>query len=1166
MPRVWTPQQQDAITARGGSLLVSAAAGSGKTAVLTERIIRRITDQENPVDADRFLVVTFTRAAAAEMRTRVADRLRELIRQNPGSPFLQRQALLLQQAQICTIDSFLSGLVRENFERLGVPQNLRVVDGAMLSTITADTLTLLLEERFAQPDAGFLALARYFGEENERQLSRQVLTLYGKLRSLPYPFRWMEEQLERYRQPQPPAESGWGKLLLQEASAALSRGISLTRRAVKVAGEDPALQKGYLPVLQQDLAMLEEAHAALELGWDRAVVAVRGLAFGRLGSSKGADAALKEQAALLRDQVKAEADAARKLLCCTEAEYYEDMQAQAPVVESLFGLVKELWQRLDRAKNDAGVADFSDFGYLALRLLADGEGTPTPFAREYAGRFEEILLDEYQDTNQLQDLIFHCVSQAGENLFLVGDLKQSIYRFRSANPQVFMEKRDAFVPYDGARFPALITLSSNFRSRREVTEAVNFVFSMTMSRQVGDVDYDEWEQLNCGASWYPPLPEGEKAVSLMLVDLPREEGEDPRLVAEARAVAAKIREMILSGQKVAENGALRPCRGGDFVILLRSGRDADQIYASALKEQGVDALLGASEGYFGSREVSLMVSLLRVLDNPTLDIPMAAVLLSPVFGFSCDQVAALSLDWPDQSLYGALIRQSNDANGEKAAQAAAFLSLFDRLREKSASMSVQSLIQYIYDATDFVEVMNRFSDAAGREANLKLLLKYAGDYAAGGNNELSGFVAYLDALMERGEDFEVANPMTESENAVQIMTIHRSKGLEFPFVVLANCGKRHNLRDLSAPVAMDPGAGFGMKRVERDKLQSFPTLPLMAIHCQEKRDLLSEEMRLLYVAMTRAKERLLLVCGSEKMDKDLLALASRFEEDGSFPPESAALATRYSDWLLPALLRHPSCRQLRSHYQLAIPEAAADFPLEVSWVRERQRPGDAEPAQEALLPDPQLVASLKSRFAWQYPHLADTITPAKTAVTRIAHPQLQMALPPPAFARESGFTPAQRGSIFHRALQFSDFKRGAFDPEEELSRLVKGGWLSPAEGEAIDFEEFAAFFQSPLMGRMLRADQLLREYRFFDSLPAAEAGFEGEGEILIQGIADCVLLEGGRAVIVDFKTDRVSQMEQLCQRYSGQLAYYRRALEKAFPGGVSQCLIYSTCLKQTISV
>ena len=381
LERTWTPEQQNAIDARGGGILVSAAAGSGKTAVLTERVIQRLTDPENPVDADRFLVVTFTRAAAGEMRSRISERLRELIRRNPASIFLQRQLTLLQQARICTMDSFFSGMVRENFEQLGVSQNLRVVDDAMLSRMTADTLEELLESRYANPDEGFVRLAQQFGEENDKALSKQILQLYRKLRSLPYPFQWLDDQLQRYEQPEPLSRSSWGRMLLEEAVSCLSRAVPQARRAMAAAAEDPVLQKNYLPALTEDLRQLEQALQVLKRGqWDESVQAVRDMVFSRLGSSRGSDPACKDRAGALRKLVKTDVEAAGKLLCCTEQEYLEDMAAQAPLCRALFSLVRELWTRLDRAKEENGVADFADFAYLTLRLLADPSGEPTPFA------------------------------------------------------------------------------------------------------------------------------------------------------------------------------------------------------------------------------------------------------------------------------------------------------------------------------------------------------------------------------------------------------------------------------------------------------------------------------------------------------------------------------------------------------------------------------------------------------------------------------------------------------------------------------------------------------------------------------------------------------------------------------------------------------------------
>ena len=642
MGRMWTEDQLHAIEARGGSVLVSAAAGSGKTAVLVERLIRRITDRQNPVDADRFLVVTFTKAAAAEMRERVAARLRELLRENPADGFLQHQMLLLERAQICTIDSFFGSVVRENFEQLGVSPSLRVADETLLGRLRDEVLEDLLEQQYGLKEENFIRLVRYFGEENDNRLKAEMLKLYDKIRSLPFPFQWMEEQLIRYQSVAPVEETAWGRQLMQKVSQGVSYCQQVAKRALSVLEADEGLLSAYAPACLSDLGQLEKLSGACEAGqWDGIYEALKEFSFEKLSRApKDSDPTVKEQFNALRDMVKDEVKGFCKRIPCRNADYLADLQAQAPLVEALFDLTKKFYQALDAEKQELNIGDFNDFAYLTLQLVSDEDGNPTSFAEEFSAQFEEILLDEYQDTNRLQDLIFRCISRDGENLFLVGDLKQSIYRFRNADPAVFMEKKEAFFPYDGVHYPAFISLSKNFRSRAGVTSGVNAVFEKLMTRELGNVTYDEQERLNCGAI-YPDVPGLPPETALQLIHVNKEETDEHRLVIEARETARQIGKMLRDGMPVTENGVLRPCRGGDFVILLRSARDTDAIFAAALKEEGVDAVLGASSGYFTSREVSVMVSLLKVLDNPMLDIPMAAVLLSPMFSFSCDELGAL---------------------------------------------------------------------------------------------------------------------------------------------------------------------------------------------------------------------------------------------------------------------------------------------------------------------------------------------------------------------------------------------------------------------------------------------------------------------------------------------------------------------------------------------
>lgn len=1218
----WTPQQQTAIDARGGGLLVSAAAGSGKTAVLTERITSRILDREHPVDADQFLVVTFTRAAAAEMRGRIRARLRAELAKNPGDAFLQRQMMLLSQAKICTMDSFFHTLVRENFERLGLSPNLRGVDDAMLSKMTADTLRTLLEEQYMMAMSGendsFAELTGYFGTDNDKALSAEVLSLYQKLRSLPFPEQWMERQLALYDAAAglSPEETQWGKLVLHEVRELVENACALLDKTAQAAAFGVLSDGAPLCSEKVIAALRDESESAREFlaycgeedaQWDK-LTGMEGIFAGhRLTFLKTAAPEDKEAVKSCRSMAKDLLTQADELLVCRSDEFQADMQAEAKVVRSFFSLVTDFSDRIAAAKEAAGVADFNDFAAFALKLVANPDGTPTAYGKELSGQFAEILLDEYQDTNRLQDMIFRCISKDGANLFYVGDLKQSIYRFRSANPAVFLEKKESFSLYDGTAFPALCVLSRNFRSREEVTGAVNFLFSCVMSREVGDVNYDEDEALHCGADYYPPLPSGQAAVTLQLVDgagltEQNEDGDDEPVsvyLAEARGLAAEIKRMLDDKESVydKESGNLRPCKGGDFVILMRSVRGLDTLYAEALRAQGLDAQLCTTSGYFGSREVSLMIALLQTLDNPTRDTELAAVLLSPVFSFDCDDLTRLTLAGKGGSLYRALLREA-DGDAPLAGKAARFTELFGRLRAKSAVSRISTLIQYIYDQTDFIEVMNRTSGAGAKESNLRLLLKYAADYEAGGSSELSGFVAYLDALSEQQQDFKAAVPLAEAESAVRIMTIHRSKGLEFPIVAIAGCSKRFNIQDLTGMTVFHPELGFGMRRVEREELRRYPTLPYAAIAARQRQDMVSEELRLLYVAATRAKERLILCVSDKNLGKKLAKISALYAGAPSgekLPPVSSGRCRSYSDWILAAFLRHPDIEEVRRDYGIEEPPTVpASFRLRVL------RPAglDVDAVQEdvqATQPDAETLSALRSQLDWAYKDEPLTRIPAKMSVTRITHPEKRIRLTTPQFVSrgaytrlseevdgdetrlekrsaepgrtDTPFTPAQQGTIFHRALQFADYAHGAEDPEKELERLMQAQYLTKAEADTIDREEFAAFFRSELMERMLKADVLLREYKFFDTIPAADAGFPegGEREILLQGIADCIFIEDGCVWLVDYKTDRVSRMNILIDRYAGQLALYRRAImrQPRFSGmRFGGSLLYSTRLKR----
>ncbi len=1161
MARNWTDEQLSAINTSGGSLLVSAAAGSGKTAVLVERLIKKITDKENPVDADKFLVVTFTKAAASEMRERVSKRLRELLENNPSDTFLQHQILLLEQAQICTIDSFFSCIVKENFEILGISPSLRVADDSLLIQIKSEVIDEVLEEKYASKDEKFLKLIDHFGAQNDDELKKKVLMIYNKIRSLPFPLGWLDDMVSLYKSNTPLSETVWGQTVLTKIREGAEFCEQLLDRMIFFIKADTYLDKAYMPACVSDGEEIDRLKAACINGsWNDVYGVLATFKFARLSSAKDCPPELKDRFTKLRRMLKSEIEALQKLICCTEENYISDMAVQSVIVEAFADVIKSFYIKLEEEKTELNIGDFSDFAYLTLKLVSDGDGNPTEFAKNISMQFEEILLDEYQDTNPLQDLIFRCISKNNSNLFFVGDLKQSIYRFRNADPEVFKSKKDSFAPVKNGEFPASIMLSKNFRSREGVTDFINSVFTPLMSEELGDVNYNDEEKLYFGAT-YPEISECQAA--LQLIDVSEDSTDTHKALLEATETAKQIAKMIRDKYPVTENGVLRPCRGEDFAVLLRSTKtDVATYLAKALEEEGISSDIDSSTGYFESREVSVMISLLKVLDNPMSDIEMAAVLLSPMFSFTCDELASLFVYNPHKSLYSSLLAESERTNKK----AKSFIKTFRKLREKSAVMSVQKLIQYIYDTTDFIEVVSGMKGASVREANLKLLLKYALDFEALGNNELSNFIIYIDKLIETESDFKVATPAIQSSQAVKIMTIHKSKGLEFPIVFVANCSKKHNFMDIQDSTSFNPRLGLGFSFIDREKLLKYPTVPETAIKIYEKQCLLCEEMRLLYVALTRAKEKLIINITEENLGNKLSQrLEFMLDSNGDIAPYVALKCLSYSDWILLSLMTLESFSSIREKYGVvSARKKGANFEIltpadevDVTIVKKTKK----------AKADPVILENLKNKIYYEYPYKAETEIPAKLSVTQITHKEnAEVFLSSPKFMMKEGFSAAQKGSIFHRVLQFADFTHGKENASDELSRLKDAGYLTEEEFSAVDIKKLEAFFNSSLTERILKADRVLREYKLFDTIPAKEAGFESDAEILIQGIADCIIKEGDSGVLIDFKTDKVSDPKILKNRYKEQLTLYKRTLDKLFPKGIKECIIYSLYLDKEIKL
>lgn len=1171
MARQWTPAQTDAIRARGGSLLVSAAAGSGKTAVLVERVLERLTDPEHPTAADRLLVVTFTRAAAAEMSARISRQIALLLEQNPRDVHLQRQQIRMARAHISTIHSFCGDLVREFFYKLEISPDFRILDDSEMAVLRADAVEEVLEDYYGRGDEGFLALIDAFAAgQDDSRIVRTVDTLYDFIRSHPFPERWLREKAAAYRDVTDPAQTEWGKTVLAFAEQAVEYALSITDHSLLLLREAPELEAAYQEAYASDRAgLLALKETARSGDWDEMVFRCSSFSFARLKSVRGfSEDPVKLRVSAARDEVKAVIKRLAGLFCASREECAHDIARLAPLVEKLFEVTMAYARALDAKKAERRAADFGDLEHWTLRLLwKDGENGPelTPEAAEIAARFDEVMVDEYQDTNEAQDMIFRAVSQREENLFMVGDVKQSIYGFRQAMPQIFLRRRASFPLYDREqdRYPASVVLDRNFRSAKGITDAVNFVFRQLMSRETGDLDYGGLEELVPAAS-YPDSEE--PAVELELLDLADAEEDEALAVQEGRRIGALLLEHK-EKTRVWEDGRERPLRWSDVCVLLRSANRFAYEYARELQSLGIPARADASGGFFAAREVSLALSLLRCVDNPLLDIPLAAVLLSPIYGFTPGDLARVRLSDRHSCLYLAV---QNAAQEDE--RLAAFLRELAEFRGLAAALPSNRLLAELYDKTKLLELVQAMNGGELRLANLRLLLEYAGKYEESGHGGLSGFLRFLDRLERKKADLAAAQQPGEQGDAVRIMSIHRSKGLEFPVCVLAGCSRRFNKE--RGEVLLHPDLGLGVRLPDEETGVRYDVLPRQAAALELDRDEMSEELRVLYVAMTRAKQKLILLAGVKDAGRTLERLVPRLRQEEKLPPYTVRTCASIADWLILCALRHPSGGELRDRGG-ALPGLM--LPAAEPWLVRITRPEPVERAGEeqtnAEPPDDALLQQLRERIAWQYPGQKLAGVPSKVTASDLAERGLRRehwASSRPAFLGKGGLTPAERGTALHQFLQFADWEAARVSPDAELRRLRDGRYLTGEQAGAVDLSRVKKFFSSDLAARIFASPRVLREYRFTSELPAGAvreglSGEDAQKPVILQGVVDCAFVEDGALVVLDFKTDRVPDLGALLARYRAQLVLYRGALAQCTGLPVRECVLYSFHLGDFLS-
>ena len=1167
--RKWTDPQRHSFTARGGSVLVSAAAGSGKTAVLVERIIRRITDPVNPVDVDRLLVVTFTRAAAAEMRQRLSAALAEKMAAEPDNLNYQKQQMLLPRAYISTIHGYCTRLLQEQAGRVGLPVGFRVAEEGQTALLAAEALDTVLEENYQKRDPGFLSLAAQLCTgRDDNALREAVVSAYNFMQAQPFPDRWLQNQMDAYTAVTPLEKTPWMSFILRELDyifEAADHYATLAFEAGQIEGLEP-----YWDTLAADRLAIQRVRDALQdMSYDDMVRAVGSLTLGNLPPVRNKDAVVKDQKQQVqayRKKLKSCLGEAAALFGGTEEECRAELARMAPMIEALGRLVREYDRTFIALKREQKLLDYNDLEHESLRLLLDAEtGAPTPLAVEQSRRFAEIMVDEYQDTNAAQDARFFALSRQGQNLFMVGDVKQSIYGFRQAMPAIFTNRRDTYTRFqpEDTTYPATITLENNFRSRETITETVNYLFGPLMRRRLGGVEYSDGEALVYSA----PYTTADPTVDWLLVDKEQAEAEELTDVqAEARVIGRKIHE-LLDSVTIKEGEVERPLTHRDICILLR-GRTHLATYVKELAAMGIPTAADKGGSFLSTPEIQLAVSLLRVVDNPLREVELAAVMLSPLFGFTPDDLAGLRVAHGRHTPLYAAVGHGAKGQDAQADRCRYLLSELERYRLLAVSLPADRFLETVYRDSGIESVFAARSGGRQRVANLRQLCRFARGFEQGGFRGLSAFVRHIDRVEEQGKDLFSGDTLTQ--DGVRVMTVHGSKGLEFPVVFLARLGGQGSNEDSRKKLLFHATAGIGMKLVDEETSEKFSPLPHVAVKSARRVDDCAEELRVWYVALTRAREKLVLVQSVRDVGKTLEKLEMTVTEEGVLP-YGLIHATSPGDTLLMAALRHPAFGPLRQNPRLDMGLCKAVWQVQVC---DDFTLPEIAAATERKTADNRLAAQLIHRLGYTYPYRPLWEVPAMLAASQLSHEAMHrehIAKSRPAFLQAEGLTPAQKGTAMHTFMQFGDYTRAAADLEGEIARLTEEGFLTQRQADALYRDKLAAFFDGSLYARMVAADKEWREYHFILSVPSGQLSPDLPPEmakeaVIVQGIADYVFREGDGLVLVDYKTDRVKSGEELGNRYRQQMDFYQQALETILGLPVKERLLYSFHLGQTVSV
>lgn len=1189
MSEKWTEDQLDAINTTDRAVIVSAAAGSGKTAVLIERTIRLLCDEKKCVPADRLLAVTFTNDAAAQMREKLWNAINEQIEIHPDNEWLQLQQSKLQMAKISTINSFCYDLVKNNIDSFDLTSGVRILDETESQSLIQNALDNVMESNYSDKPEMMKRLNDVFCNERDSELCNIIKQMYSFSRSLAFKDRWFNDAVNSYSK-----DSTFYKIWISTVFNNMCEKIKSALTSIDEAYKYACSLKYYSkikPLIENDKVNIETLYSAVKTNSFLKLKSISdGFSFGRLYSKpdKGApedsdvEKAVVEYIKKIRDDYK---DIIKDILdsCIyTDEEIESDLKLSKYVLESLLSLVNDMWTETWRMKTEKNAIDFSDVEILSIKLLA--KETESGYERTQLAKdivdgklYDIIMIDEFQDVNNLQDIIFKLISSGddtqiiGTNMFVVGDVKQSIYRFRQANPKIFLNTQKQAEQCKDSNTIKEIRLKKNFRSRKNVIDFVNFIFSSLMSSEIGEVVYNNDEALDFAA------PYDDSNIPTEILTFNDEDETD-----EYRIVADKIRSMIDNKVTVTEKGIERPCRQSDFCILLRNRTHSRQ-YADALKVAGLSCQNEEMDGYLRSREISILINMLTVLDNPMNDIALASVLLSPVFCFTDGDILTVRMSRKEAKLYLAVLDIAEDKNDIKddnlKIKCKQVVDTIRKLRFYSSGYNLEKLIRKIYVSTDFYSLASVFKDSDQKRANLRLLLEYANSYDKGIGGGLAGFIRYINTVFKNGGDFKQAGASGSSGNSVTIKTIHKSKGLEYPFVILASVSSKFTMmkKELSRKVLINQYRGIGFRFKNQQTLEKFSTVPYDSIQITNTKEMLSEELRLLYVALTRAKERIIITYPLKDVNiQKYSKLAKQIVKENKIMPYMTAGADSMQDWLTMALLLYSPDSKINNLYcyDVKMPYVKTDAVIIFAEPENNTVESITDESNNITAePDKEMCKKLVHYLDYQYNDVYAE-TASKLTVTEVAKKEspLEFFYQIPKLADDKNrLSPTEKGTATHRFMEVADFDNAQNDLISEIHRLVEKGLITSKQAEGIDISSLKTFFSGEFYNRMKKSSHIMREKQFLVMISDLNLDNEmlkvyADTDGMLQGIADCLFEEEDGYVLVDYKTDNVNAVEELTEHYTMQLELYKAAFDLLLDKKIKSSYIYSFRLSKGIEI